>query len=135
MGILDRFKKQDHPKVSEKALFFEWLDMTLAVGLSNKIRAINFNLYEDEGNMWSIELVGTSTFDESNEDWACCEVFSTRDAPFAVERKNDWQAVEEMFRDWVTDYLHNGKYADKLRRLDAVGLGSVDGDLKLLFKR
>lgn len=135
MGLLDRFKQQTHPKASEKNLFFKWLNMTLAVELASEIHAINFNLYEDAENKWSIELVGTSTFDGSSEDWACCEVFSTRDNPFVIERKSDWKAVEEMFRNWVNDYLRNGKYADKLKQFGAVGLGFVDGDIRILFKR
>ena len=135
MGLLDRFRKQVHPAANEKDSFFIWLDTILAVELPSEIRAINFNLYEDVQNKWSVELVGTSVFDESSEDWACCEVFTTRDHPYVIEQKNDWQAIEEMFKDWVSDYLHSGKYTDKLKQFEAVGLGFVDGDLAILFKR
>ena len=36
-----------------------------------EIKAINFNLYEDTDNKWSVELVGTFSFDRDNDDWAC----------------------------------------------------------------
>ena len=39
--------------------FFVWLDSILKDELNNEVKAINFNLYEDADNKWSIELVGT----------------------------------------------------------------------------
>ena len=38
--------------------------------LSSEIKAIIFNLYEDTDNKWSIELVGTFSFNTDNDDWA-----------------------------------------------------------------
>lgn len=38
--------------------------------------AVNFNLYENGNNQWSMELVGTSNFDAEYSDWACDEVFA-----------------------------------------------------------
>lgn len=131
MGLFDRFKKKTQPKT----MFFEWLDTVLMVELPSKVRAINFNLYEDTENTWSIELVGTSEFDENDDDWACCEAFSTRENPFAIEQEGDWQTVEEIFEEWISDYLANGKLSDKMKQYEAVGMGFVDGDLTILFKR
>ena len=76
MGLFKKFKKS-----KEDEAFFEWLDLILKADFPNEIKAINFNLYEDTENKWSIELIGTSVFDENDDDWACCEVFSTRDKP------------------------------------------------------
>ena len=50
--------------------FFEWLDLLLKNELSSEIKAIIFNLYEDTDNKWSIELVGTFSFNKDNDDWA-----------------------------------------------------------------
>lgn len=135
MGLFYRYKKKTHSERSEKKMFFEWLDTTLMVELSSEVKAIIFNLYEDEENKWSIELSGTSVFDENDDDWACCEVFSTRDNPFVIELEGDWQTIEEIFTEWVNDYLGNGAYAGKLKKYEAVGMGFVDGDLTILFKR
>lgn len=36
-----------------------WLDGILVQEIPDAVIALNFNLYEDGGNNWSIELVGT----------------------------------------------------------------------------
>ena len=97
--------------------FFTWLDAILARELDSGIQAICFNLYEDAGGKWSIELV-----------------FATRDHPFVIQRESDWRTMEGVFTDLVRDYLSRGKYAGKLKRYQAVGLGFVDGDLHLLYR-
>ncbi|MGI6696258.1 MAG: hypothetical protein ACOX6O_08525 [Christensenellales bacterium] len=130
MGLFVRFKKNEDDKA-----FSEWLDIILKADLSNEIVAINFNLYEDTDNKWSIELIGTSMFDENDEDWACCEVFSTRNHPFVIVRESNWKEIETLFTDWVINYLATGKYSDKLKQYQAVGIGFVDGDLQILYKR
>ena len=66
MGLLDRLKSNKNNKD-----FFEWLDLILKNELNSEIKAINFNLYEDTDNKWSVELVGTFSFDKDNDDWAC----------------------------------------------------------------
>ena len=65
MGLLDRLKSNKNNKD-----FFEWLDLLLKNELSSEIKAIIFNLYEDTDNKWSIELVGTFSFNTDNDDWA-----------------------------------------------------------------
>ena len=62
-------------------------------------------------------------------------MFSTRDNPFVIEQEGVWQTIEEIFKEWVKDYLGNGAYAGKLKEYEAVGIGFVDGDLTILFKR
>ena len=65
MGLLERLK------LNKTKDFFEWLDLILKNELNSEIKAINFNLYEDTDNKWSVELVGTFSFDRDNDDWAC----------------------------------------------------------------
>ena len=64
MGLLERLK------LNKTKDFFEWLDLILKNELNSEIKAINFNLYEDTDNKWSVELVGTFSFDKDNDDWA-----------------------------------------------------------------
>ena len=52
MGLFDKLKPNKNNKD-----FFEWLDLILKNELNSEIKAINFNLYEDTDNKWSIELV------------------------------------------------------------------------------
>lgn len=115
--------------------FFGWLDAVLAGGLPAGIKAINFNLYDDGGGKWSVELVGTSAFDESSSDWACREVYTTRDTPFVLMKERDWKTVESLFVSLLEKYLDGGKYASALKKYRAVGVGFVDGDLHILYKK
>ncbi len=78
-------------------------------------------------------MVGTSEFDENDEDWACYEVFTTRDDPFIIVRKSDWETIETFFIGLVEKYLADGKYAYKLKQYQAVGIGFVDGDLHICW--
>ncbi|MBE5820587.1 MAG: hypothetical protein E7310_07270 [Clostridiales bacterium] len=126
--MLKFFKRQGNNK------FNEWLNDILKNDLPKGIKAINFNLYEDSNNKWSIELIGSSVFDENNDDWACNEVFTTRDNPFILVKESDWKAIEIIFKNLVEEYLKYGKYANKLKKYTAIGIGFVDGDLSILYK-
>ena len=130
MGLLDRLKSNKNDKD-----FFEWLESLLKNEWNSEIKAINFNLYEDTDNKWSIELVGTFSFNKDNDDWACDEVFTTRDNPFVIERESDWKSMEIFFIGLVNEYLSFGKYARKLKEYQAIGIGFVDGDLHILYER
>ena len=130
MGLFDKLKLDKGNKD-----FFVWLDSILKDELNNEIKAINFNLYEDADNKWSIELVGTFSFNKDDEDWACDEVFATRDNPFMIERESDWKSMETFCIDLVNEYLSFGKYAGKLKEYQAIGIGFVDGDLYILYER
>lgn len=129
MRLYDKLKKR-----KDNEGFFEWLDYLLKDELNSEIKAVNFNLYEDANNKWSIELVGTSSFDKNNDDWACDEVFTTRDNPFVIENESDWKSMEKVFIDLVNSYLNNGKYAYKLKQYQAIGVGFVDGDLHIVYE-
>ena len=58
--------------------FTAWLDTALNTAPLDQIVAVNFNLYEaDEDYVFHVQVVGTASFDEENEDWACDEVFTS----------------------------------------------------------
>ena len=130
MGLFDKLRKNKNEKH-----FFIWLDKILKNDLPDDIKAINFNLYEDVNHKWSIELVGTSLFDEDDNDWACYEVYTTRDNVFVLEKEGKWKEMERLFAEWVNNYLDTGKYCDKLKQYQAVGIGFVDGDINILYKQ
>ena len=83
-----------------------WLDEVLEQSVPEEVVAFCFNLYEDGDNSWSMELVGTASFDEEDMDWACDEVtdFGTREVPFGV-----------------------------LKEKNGVGVGFVDGDIEIIY--
>ncbi len=115
--------------------FFKWLDDVLVKELPDNIKAIAFNIYEDQDNKWSIELVGTSTFDENNSDWACDEVYTTRESPYILVKESDWETIESLFISFLRKYLDTGRYSNVLKGYMAVGAGFVDGDLSIIYKR
>jgi hypothetical protein len=124
----------NNQKNREESSFYNWLEDTLKK-LPGNVEAIHFNLYEDSDNKWSVELVGTSTFDENNSDWACSEIYTTRETPYVLRKKSDWKAIENLFTTFLLNYLERGKYAHILKECRGIGIGFVDGDLSILYKK
>jgi len=120
--------------------FSKWLANHLANDLPKEVVAFNFNLYEGvTGTLeqYHIELIGADTFDEEDSDWPCNEIFTTRDDLFIIERTEDiskWKKGLEVMTSLVSKYLQEGKYADKLKSVNAVGIGFVDGDIHILYR-
>ncbi len=83
---------------------------------------------------WSLELVGCSSFDPNDDDWACDEVtdLGTRDNPFTWEFAGDWEDVLVDMGAKLTKYLETEGGSEKLMKLDGVAVGFVDGDLVIL---
>ena len=69
----------------------EWINNVLEQKIPSETVAFCFNLYEDEDDTWSMELVGTERFDIDDSDWACDEVtdFDTRDEPLSWKKKRN----------------------------------------------
>lgn len=121
-------------KLSEEN-FSKWLDGILEQALPSQVAAINFNLYEDGAADWSVELVGTCRFDAEEEDWACDEVFNTREYPLAWKQKASWEEVLENAADVIKAYLEHGAYAEQLKSFQGIGVGFVDGDIEILYQK
>lgn len=128
MGIFNFFASSD---LSYKE-FEKWVDSSLTAELPKDVVAFCFNLYDDGNGQWSVELVGTSSFDKDDSDWACNEVFDTRNNPLKWKSKESWKKVLSSVRSHLETYLKNGKHASLLRSQQGIGLGFVDGDLIIL---
>lgn len=116
--------------------FSKWLEGSLEK-LPTEVVAVNFNLYEGVDQTYNIELIGTETFNEADEDWACDEIFTTGGNMFYLPRTNDiedWEDGLSFITKMIERYLENGKAANMLKNLQAVGIGFVDGDIELLHK-
>lgn len=116
--------------------FSKWLNSNLEQ-LPSDIVAVNFNLYEGSNQTYDIQLIGTDTFDEEDEDWACEEIFTTGEDIFLMPRTDDIEDQEDGL-DFITKivrkYLEDGKYANMLKGLQAVGIGFVDGEIEILHQ-
>ncbi len=112
-----------------------WLDNVLMQEISEDIKAFCFNIYDDGDIKWSMELVGTRTFDMDDSDWACEEItdFGTRENPFVLYRTAQWDKVLDELSSAIIEYLESGKYAKILKAKDGIGVGFVDGDLEILY--
>ena len=128
-------KKEADDGLSQEEKFDSWLDNVLDKKLPSSIVAINFNIYEDENNNWSIELVGSPNFSEEDEDWACDEVYTTRNNPFVINMESDWKVVEKLFINYLKNYLEKGNNSYKLKQYEAVAVGFADGDLNIIYKK
>lgn len=117
--------------------FAKLLDGVFEREIPDDVVALSFNIYEDGKRRWSVEVVGTSSFDIGGEDWACDEAtdFETRNDPFSWDEKTNWKNVASEVAEAVQKYLEVGRYADKLKTLRGVATGFVDGDLNLLYTK
>lgn len=104
----------------------------MAVELPEKIEAFCFNLYEEGNNVYAVEIIGSPSFDETDEDWACDEVFNNRDYPLLWKSDKSWEGVLEDTKALVKRYLKEGRYASLLLSKKGVGVGFVDGNIELL---
>ena len=131
MGLLDIFGA----KGLQNADFEKWVDTSLSIGLPNEIQAFCFNLYEDGGGNWSAEIIGAASFDKEDSDWACDEVcdFGTREHPFIWTQDTEWKCILSEMTEHIMSYLNNGTYAGRLKHLEGVAVGFVDGDLSILL--
>jgi hypothetical protein len=116
--------------------FSKWLDKHLEQ-LPSDVVAVNFNLYEGSHQTYDIQLIGTEEFDEADEDWVCTDFFTTGEDVFFIPRNNDildWQDGLSFITKIIEKYLNDGRFANKLKELQAVGIGFVDGDIDILFQ-
>lgn len=114
--------------------FAKWADGVLE-HLDVDATAYSFNIHEDEETYW-VELVATSSFDEEDEDWACDEIYASRDDDNELEfTSGEWEEALEDVENTVKAYLETGTYAAKLKQAQAVACGFVDGDMSILYKK
>ena len=114
-----------------------WLNNVLGQKIPSEVKAFCFNLYEDGNEDWSMELVGTGTFDLDDEDWACDEItdFGTREEPLSWNEEADWNEVLSDVASVLKQYLENGLYADVLKSCAGVAVGFTDGNLEILYSQ
>ena len=110
--------------------FKKWADEALE-NISEEIEGICFNLYEDEDNVYSVEIVGCKIDKEDvDDDWPCNEItdFETRENPFTIlEEENDYTYVLDVVIEMIKRYIKEDK--DKFKNISRIATGFVDGDL------
>ena len=131
MSLFSFFNKKRESGLSYKTLG-TWLDDVMQITIPDDVVAFCFNLYEDTNKTWTLELIGASSFDTNDSDWACDEVFTTRDNPLTWHDDKEWQEVLMETIKMLKDYLEKGKYGRALKERQGLAVGFVNGDLTLL---
>ena len=131
MNLFRLFKKNGEYGLTYSELE-TWLNKVMQMTIPDNVVAFCFNLYEEVNKSWTLELIGASSFDTTNNDWACDEVFTTRDKPLTWNDNKERQDVLMMIKRLLKDYLEKGKYGKVLKERQGLAVGFVDGDLTLL---
>lgn len=120
--------------------FAKWLDGVFEKEIPDDVVALSFNIYEEWSDRMdrSVVVVGTSSFDKDDQDWACDETtdFGTRDNLFWWIKSTEdttYENVEREVEEALLRYLEVGRHADKLKALRGVGTGFVDDALHLVY--
>lgn len=121
--------------------FRTWLASVLSQGVPDRVVGFTFNLFEctteRDDSRFGVELVGTASFDPSDSDWACDEVWEPSGGrsisiPTAFSGES-WEECLAKMKSLVTDLLdQQTNVSAQLRSVAGIGLGFVDGDLLLL---
>ena len=130
-------KKKKENKIEEFNYvgFTTWLNKVLQSPLPENTKAINFNLYEEaQPNTFGIQFVATSSFELNNDDWACDEIFSSNGNMFFFANSNGWEHALKEVEENVKAYLET-EDSSILKKCDGIGLGFVDGDLIIVYRK
>ncbi|WP_349854681.1 hypothetical protein [Bacteroides cellulosilyticus] len=128
--FLNLFRKSQNDRIKETIK--EWIiQIDQTEKLSKYIIALNFNLYEGP---YELELIGSATFDESDEDWACNEDFvpHLRRCPsLSIPNDKNWEEVlsmvESILRDLIREMPEIGLF-----KVQHIAVGFVDGSLSII---
>ena len=115
-----------------------WIDGLMLNAVPEEVAAFCFNLYDGcDNEHWSMELVGTNSFDPEDSDWACGEVtdFGSRKAEFTWVQNCDWEEALGQMVSVLGEYLDKGKFSSVFKGKTGVAVGFTDGDLEILFTK
>lgn len=99
--------------------------------LPQNIVALNFNLYEGP---YALDLIGSATYDESDEDWACNEDFipKLRRCPsLGIPDDKSWEEVLKIVESILRDLIREMPDIE-LFKVQHIAVGFVDGNLIII---
>jgi shikimate kinase len=118
-----------------------WLSDSLKEDIPSDVVAFSFNLMEPAGieNVkFGIELVGTSSFDSEDPDWACDEIWNPEIRAIGIPEdfsSPDWETCHTKMKDLVSQLIDSDtSLFENMKQLQGVGIGFVDGDLDIIWK-
>ncbi|MCM1259813.1 MAG: hypothetical protein NC182_02560 [Prevotella sp.] len=111
----------------------EWLDEQFKKEIPENVIVFNFNLYEMEGKIFDVQLVGSTYYDLKDENWACEEAFTGGEDVFSFT-SNDWETAEKDMIVMINDYIASANHNNLLKKAQLVSVGFVDGNLTILLE-
>ncbi len=76
MNLFSLFKKKGESGLTYSELETQ-LNKVMQMNIPDDVVDFSFNLNEDANKSLTLELIGASSFDTTDNDWACDEVFTT----------------------------------------------------------
>ena len=76
MNLFSFFKKKGESGLTYSELETQ-LNKVMQMNIPDDVVDFSFNLNEDANKSLTLELIGASSFDTTDNDWACDEVFTT----------------------------------------------------------
>lgn len=114
--------------------FAEWLDNLLENNdMPENTKAFNFNLYEEDDNVYSVQLIASDRFDPDDDEWACYEIWSSEEDLFFVDTSDEDDKSRETFQKFVTDMISGYIVQNDILKKFPAGIGFVDGEIDILY--
>lgn len=116
------------------------LDIDRTDELPAEIVALNFNLYdlcEPDDDAYGIDLIGSTWFDEEDEDWACDQddTFepTERFGPsLGLPEETDWEEVLATVVAVIGELIEELPELKLFRQVEHIAVGFDDGDLEII---
>jgi hypothetical protein len=120
--------------------FQQWLSSCLLQPVPSSVKAFSFNLFEYPETpecKFGVELVGAGSFDATDEDWACDEIWEPTVRSIAIPKAfsgANWEDCLAKVELLVIAYLKEAREARVLKNGLGVGVGFVDGNLNVVWQ-
>ena len=117
--------------------FAAWIVRVLDEHDLSPVVAYNFNLYEHEDET-AIQLVGATSYDPEDEDWACDTYYSSGEDLFILPHSltgRDWRDALRFAIHLIEEYFQRSTVPAPLRACRAITVGFVAGDLEIVYSR
>jgi shikimate kinase len=120
--------------------FKAWLAEGLERPIPTSVKAFSFNLFEYPETpecKFGIEIVGTSSFDANDSDWACDEIWEPSVRTIEIPRTysgSHWEECLGKTKALITTCLSTMPEGYILKSRLGIGIGFVDGELDVIWQ-